>query len=83
MNYIFTDEAEAQNSDSVCSPVVEEKSEVSASKSSGQGKSKHKMNIPKILKKTIAKNLKKADTPDTPGTTNFFPLMIFGNLEVS
>lgn len=71
MNSMFTEE-EAQNSDSICSPVVEEQSEVSSSKGPGQGKNKPKIpRIPKIFKKKIAKNNPKADLPDTPGITTF------------
>ncbi|MCI4389394.1 hypothetical protein PGIGA_G00097460 [Pangasianodon gigas] len=73
MYCIFTGEAEAHNSDTVCTTMTREQSEESISGVPAQEKCKNKLKILGILKKTNTKNHQKTDmdTPDTPVILDF------------
>lgn len=67
--FFLTGEAEAHNSDSICTTVVEQQSEESFTGGLARENRKNKLKIPDMLKK---RNPKAHQKVDIPGTSNIY-----------
>lgn len=67
--FFLTGEAEAHNSDSICTTVVEQQSEESFTGGLARENRKNKLKIPDMLKK---RNPKTHPKVDIPGTSNIY-----------